>query len=244
MKEIEEFWYKEDVTTMLNKTPTQVNFANIEVNYLKKVRARKERDSQENFKCNQWGYRCAREFLWGWIFAHMLLLASGLQWKMQLLKAFCVQKKNINNWIFMDFKSSDDLQWSIKNCKTSNKLTVNMPQIIIQGKLFKDEHFILWKRNDEKIKLPSLGQKRKNHLHQKAESKSNKGCTVMRDRNPCTFCKNAEITDNSDKWAFVVKARKINLDLRFWMGLLDLCVRAMRVTQNRRPLVLADRFWS
>lgn len=161
MEEIEEFWYKEDVTTMLNKTPTQVNFANIEVNYLKKVRARKERDSQENFKCNRWGYRCAREFLWGWIFAHMLLLASGLQWKMQLLKAFCVQKKNINNWIFMDFKSSDDLQWSIKNCKTSNKLTVNMPQIIIQGKLFKDEHFILWKRNDEKIKLPSLGQKRK-----------------------------------------------------------------------------------
>lgn len=149
MKEIEEFWYKEDVTTLLNKTPMQINFANIEVNYLKKVRARKERDSQENFKCNRWGYRCAREFLWGWIFAHMLLLASGLQWKMQLLKAFCVQKKNINNWIFMDFKSSDDLQWSIKNCKTSNKLTVNMPQIIIQGKLFKDEHFILWKRNDE-----------------------------------------------------------------------------------------------
>lgn len=42
-------------------------------------------------------------------------------------------------------------------------------------------------------------EKEKNHLHGKAESKSNKGCTMLRDRNPCTFCKNAKIIDNSDK---------------------------------------------
>lgn len=108
MKKTEEFWYKEDATTMFNKTPMQVNFANIDVKYLKKVRARKERDSQKNFKCNRWGYRCAREFLWGWILAYMLLHASRLQWKMKLLEGIlCLEsnsgKKNINNGIFMDF---------------------------------------------------------------------------------------------------------------------------------------------
>lgn len=154
MKRIEEFWFKEDMTTMLNKTSLQVNFANIDMNCLKKVRARKERDSQENFKCSRWSYRCAGDFLWGWIFAHMLLHASRPQCKMELLEGIlCLEEqvgRKTNNGIFMDFQSSDDLQQSIKNCKPSNKLTVNMLQIIVQGKLFKDEHFILWKRSGEK----------------------------------------------------------------------------------------------
>lgn len=42
-----------------------------------------------------------------------------------------------------------------------------------------------------------------------------KDALLLRDRNPCTFYKNAEIIDNSDKRAFVLKARKINLDLGF-----------------------------
>lgn len=103
MKKIEEFWYKEAVTTMLNKTLMQVNFANIDMNYLKKVRARKERDSQENFKCYRWGYRCAREFLWGWIFAHMLLHASKFQWKMELLEGILCLEAPVGRKIVTEF---------------------------------------------------------------------------------------------------------------------------------------------
>lgn len=241
----------EDVTTMLNETPMQVNFANIDTNYLKKVRARKERDSQENFKCNRWGYRCAREVLWRWIFAHMLLPASRPQWKMELLEGIlCLEvpvgKKNIINGIFMGFQSSDDVQQSIKNCKTSKKLTVNMLQILsFKENFLKMSILFSGKEVMKNITTFLRTEKEKNHLHGKAESKSNKGCTMLRDRNPCTFCKNAKIIDNSDKWAFIFKARKkINSDLGFGMGLFDLCTRAMTITQNRRPLALSDRSWS
>lgn len=117
---------------------------------------------------------CEDEYLH--IHSFMQIDFSG---KLSYLKAFCVQKyqweENINNRIFTDFQTSDDLQQSIKNCKTSNKLTVNMLQIIIQGKLFKDDHFILWKRSDEKSSYLSQDRKEKNHLHRKAERKSNKG---------------------------------------------------------------------